>query len=121
MPASSPSSRSQPLGLIGIGLLGTALAERLMGAEFRVIGFDLAADKRALLTQLGGVAVPDPADIFRKCERVLLSLPSHREVGALVTSVGSTLRPGTVVIDTTTGDPASSEALATELAARGVT
>ena len=121
MPASSPSSRDQPLGLVGVGLLGTALAERLSAGGFRVMGFDLVPERLADLTRLGGVVAADPADVFRQCDRVLLSLPSHREVTTLFAQHAGGLRAGTVVIDTTTGDPASSETLAAELAVRGVT
>ena len=42
------------VGLVGIGLLGQALAHRLLGAGFEVAGFDVDPAKNARLAQLGG-------------------------------------------------------------------
>jgi L-threonate 2-dehydrogenase len=42
------------VGLIGVGLLGQALAHRLLGAGFEVIGFDVDPAKSARLAELGG-------------------------------------------------------------------
>lgn len=110
---------ARPLGLIGIGLLGTALAERLRAAGHPVLGFDVAAARQDALRALGGTVAAGAAEVFAGADRVLLSLPSHREVNALLASLGGPPRAGTILIDTTTGDPASSEALATDLARHG--
>ncbi len=110
-----------PLGLIGIGLLGSALAERLLAAGFGVLGHDLDAPRRDDFRHRGGTVAADAAEIFRRCDRVLLSLPSHTEVTALLAAARASLRPGLMLLDTTTGDPTTSEQLARELAARDVT
>jgi 3-hydroxyisobutyrate dehydrogenase-like beta-hydroxyacid dehydrogenase len=68
-----------------------------------------------------GVSVAPAGDVFRACDRVILSLPSHREVGQVIAASATALHPGHIIIDTTTGDPEHSEALALELAGRGVT
>ncbi len=36
-----PITKTKPLGLIGLGLVGTSLAKRFIDAGFRVIGFDI--------------------------------------------------------------------------------
>lgn len=114
----SPSPAA-PVGLIGIGLLGTVLAERLVASGFQVVGFDLDASRVADFGRLGGAAVESAGEVLRRADRVLLSLPSHREVEALLLAEAAALRAGLTVIDTTTGDPASAQALATACAARG--
>ena len=43
---------SEPIGIIGIGLMGTTLARRLLDAGFDVVGFDIDAEKRAGLNTL---------------------------------------------------------------------
>ena len=108
------------VGLIGLGLMGTALSERLLGASQRVIGWDIDAGRRTGLRERGGEAARDLQDVFGSCSRVLLSLPSHREVGDVVRDTGASLSRGLTIIDTTTGDPASSEELARTLSERGV-
>ena len=52
---------------------------------------------------------------------MLLSLPSHREVADVIEAAGSSLSRGLTIIDTTTGDPASTRELARMLGDRGIT
>ncbi len=44
----------QPLGIIGLGLLGGALAERALTGGLAVLGFDLDDGRRASCQQSGG-------------------------------------------------------------------
>lgn len=117
----SSSLPTPPLGLIGIGLLGSVLAERLLAGGFAVHGYDLDAGRQQSFGRVGGTPARDAAAVLAACPRVLLSLPSHREVTALLAEHSAALRPGHVIIDTTTGDPATAEAIARDLAVRGIT
>ncbi|MFM1747791.1 MAG: hypothetical protein RLZZ188_1457 [Verrucomicrobiota bacterium] len=112
---------SPPLGLIGVGLLGSVLAERLIAGGFEVLGHDIDAGRLEAFGRIGGNAAPSAGELFRRTERVVLSLPSHREVAEVLRENAAALRPGLIVIDTTTGDPDSSAALAAALAERGAT
>src|SRR5947207_2534198 len=60
--------RTNSVGLIGIGLLGQALARRLLGAAFEVVGFDVDAAKLARFSELGGDAAATVAEIARRCD-----------------------------------------------------
>lgn len=42
------------VGLVGIGLVGTAMAERLLAAGYSVVGYDIDATAAARLEKLGG-------------------------------------------------------------------
>ena len=107
-----------PLGVIGLGLMGRALAGRLLAAGVTVVGFDRdPAAGRAL----GGTVPLSPAEVALTAPVLFLSLPDHHAVAAVVSDMGSSLRPGHIIIDTSTGDPAAAGALGDELAARGVT
>src|SRR5262245_20405287 len=116
------------VGLIGLGLMGSALADRLLGAGRRVIGWDIDTGRCAALRERGGDVAGGAQQVFAGCSRVLLSLPSHREAGEVVRAAGATLgrgpalslSKGLTIIDTTTGDPASTEELARALEAQGV-
>ncbi|MES2692963.1 MAG: NAD(P)-dependent oxidoreductase [Verrucomicrobiota bacterium] len=114
-------SPSKPVGLIGLGLVGSAFSERLLARQLSVLGWDIGAAQRDTFATLGGTLLASVSEVFDRCERVILSLPSHREVGDVIDLAAFALRPGHIIIDTTTGDPASTAALAVELAARGVT
>jgi 3-hydroxyisobutyrate dehydrogenase-like beta-hydroxyacid dehydrogenase len=109
------------VGLIGLGLIGSALAERLLGAGQRVAGWDIDPARVTALRQGGGENAAGADEVFSTCPRVLLSLPSHREVADVIEAAGSSLSRGLTIIDTTTGDPASTRELARMLADRGIT
>lgn len=108
------------IGLVGLGLMGSALADRFLAAGQPVVGWDIDAERRAVLREHGGNVARDVQEIFGRCSRVVFSLPSHREVGDVVRDAGASLGNGTTIIDTTTGDPASTEELARALRERGV-
>ena len=72
-----PRSSNPKLGLIGIGLMGTALAERLLNAGVNVIGWDRVPERRAALTSLGGVCAASASEVLAACDRVLLTRMPH--------------------------------------------
>lgn len=53
----------QTVGIIGLGLMGQAVAGRLVGAGYRVCGYDLKAEARARAAAQGVDAVPDARDV----------------------------------------------------------
>ena len=108
------------IGLVGLGLMGSALADRLLAAGQPVLGWDTDAERRTALHERGGGVARDLQEVFGSCSRVLLSLPTHREVGDVVQTAGAALSRGLTIVDTTTGDPASTEELARTLNERGV-
>jgi 3-hydroxyisobutyrate dehydrogenase-like beta-hydroxyacid dehydrogenase len=108
------------IGLIGVGLLGSALAERLIGRGFRVLGADVVSARREALARLGGEAIKDPAEVFHACDRVVLCLPTSAIVAAVIDGSEAAIRPGSTILDTTTGSPGEVEAMGRRLAARGV-
>jgi 3-hydroxyisobutyrate dehydrogenase-like beta-hydroxyacid dehydrogenase len=109
-----------PIGVIGLGLMGSALAERLLGAGHRVMGWDIDPGRIQALRERGSEVAKDARQVFSGCRRVILSLPSHREVSDVIQEAGPLLTRGLTILDTTTGDPASTEELARSLGARGI-
>ncbi|MST95261.1 MAG: NAD(P)-dependent oxidoreductase [Pedosphaera sp.] len=108
------------IGIIGLGLMGSALACRLRQGGFTVRGFDTDAQCVAAFVALGGEMAGDANAVLGACEVVLLSLPDHREVRAVLAEGVAHLRAGQIVVDTTTGDPDAAVESARQLAARGV-
>ncbi len=96
------SDREPRVGLIGLGLMGGALAERLGLAGMEVAGWDLLPE-RCL-----GAATAE--QVFAECGRVVLSLPDSRI--AMRVLEGAAVRAGQIIIDTTTGDPQDALAMA---------
>ena len=106
------------VGIIGLGLLGGAIAQRLIVQGVSVAGYDILADKRDALSNSQGVAMSDAQAMFDGCDEILLSLPTSDIVRALLNSVHP--RPGTLILDTTTGDPVAMQSFGEELRSKGV-
>jgi len=122
-PEEPAEAEPEAIGLIGIGLVGTALAENLLAAGYDVVGFARTPASRARLTRLGGRVVSAPAEVASEATRVILSLPDSDVVEQVVAGPGGLLAASgslRLVLDTTTGEPERTEALAAQCAARRV-
>lgn len=108
----------EKIGLIGAGLMGTALAERLLAAGFRVVAWDRDASRLAAAAALGAEAASGVAMMGANCRRTIFSLPDSNVVAEVLSGMEGSLSE--IVIDTTTGDPAHAVRLAASLAERGV-
>jgi 3-hydroxyisobutyrate dehydrogenase-like beta-hydroxyacid dehydrogenase len=110
---------ARPIGLIGCGLLGSALAERMLVGGLTLVGYDRDLAARDRLVCLGAAAAPSATDVAGQCSTVVLCLPDSSVVRAVIDDLGDDLTPDTLVIDATTGDPDETAALARRLADRG--
>lgn len=122
-PNEPPDTERETIGLIGIGLVGTALAENLLAAGYQVIGFARSEASREKLVRLGGRAAGRAGQVAEEAARVILSLPDSDVVDQIVSGPGGLLAAGSglrLILDTTTGVPERTEALAARCAAHGV-
>lgn len=110
----------EPIGLVGIGLLGTALAERFLRGGHAVLGFDLSEGRRQALRGLGGEAAGSVLDVGRRCRRVVFCLPDSAVVTAVLRELEGHLSPGSAILDATTGDPEQTARAGRSLADGGV-
>jgi 3-hydroxyisobutyrate dehydrogenase-like beta-hydroxyacid dehydrogenase len=111
------------VGLVGIGLVGTALSETLRASGFEVIGFDPREERRRALESLGGRAALSLKDVVGQVECLILSLPDSEAVAEVVEAPGGILSfpsPVQFILDTTTGDPEKTEVLAIRLETKGI-
>ena len=94
------------VGVIGLGLVGSALAEQFLAAGFDVCGHDFDPARTAALQKLGGMPLASNAEVARRCQRLVLSLPAS-DIAAQVLEETVGELAGKLVIDTTTGEPES--------------
>jgi 3-hydroxyisobutyrate dehydrogenase-like beta-hydroxyacid dehydrogenase len=109
-----------PIGLIGVGLLGTALAERMLAAGLNVLGYDCEPACGQRLKAIGGRFAAKLGEVAKECEDIVLCLPDSHVVAAVIDESGSQLAEGRLIIDATTGDPEDTVAMAERLAGRGI-
>lgn len=98
---SSPDP-SSPLGIIGLGLLGSALAERALVGDLTVLGCDPDPSRRAQLEQSGGRVLAPAREVARACRRILLVLPNDGMTREVMQEIAPVLTPGTIILDATT-------------------
>ncbi len=111
------------VGIVGLGLMGTAMSQKLMEAGYRVQGFDVDGSRMEVLAQNGGTPAASAGETARDADFVLVSLLYSsvvREVCLGEGGVADSARAGLVVIDTSTSSPDDSERLGADLRARGV-
>jgi len=111
------------IGIVGLGLLGHAIASRLIKAGHAVIGFDVLPDRVSALAAMGGKPAPSAAAVAQSAEAVCTLLPSLATAEAAILGAGGILagaRPGLAVIQMSTISPTLTERLAREVTARGL-
>jgi 3-hydroxyisobutyrate dehydrogenase-like beta-hydroxyacid dehydrogenase len=113
-------SEKRSIGLLGVGLVGSALGARLIAAGYPVCGYDPVPDAGPRLASLGGRSLASEREVGRECRRLVLSLPTSDDVDAVMAALDDELAAGDLIIDTTTGDPERVEHLAQSLQARGI-
>jgi 3-hydroxyisobutyrate dehydrogenase len=112
------------VAFLGLGAIGAPMARQLAGRSFELAVWNRTAEKAQRVAEAGKVRVAaTPADAARGADVVITCLPTSREVEALLDGpdgLEAGLAAGAVLVDCTSGDPATSRRIAARLAARGV-
>ena len=103
------------VGIIGLGLVGNALAERLIAAGFSVTGYDTQPAQNEALSKLGSQPAANAVETARSCQTILFSLPTSEIAAAVVEDIEPYL-PGKTILDTTTGQPDATARMGQQLA-----
>jgi 3-hydroxyisobutyrate dehydrogenase-like beta-hydroxyacid dehydrogenase len=111
------STSRRPVGVVGLGLMGSALAERLLAADYPVVVYNRTRSKADPLLARGAQWSDNPLVV---CDRIVISLYTTDIVEQMLLQLESGLRSGQILLDTTTGDPRQTAALGQRLAKRGV-
>ena len=111
------------IGVVGLGLLGHAIASRLVAAKHRVVGSDVVPARVEALKALGGEPAASVAAVAKSAEAVCTVLPSLDAVEAVILGadgIAGAASSGSTVIQMSTISPALTERLAREVTARGL-
>jgi 3-hydroxyisobutyrate dehydrogenase-like beta-hydroxyacid dehydrogenase len=114
-------TEARQIGLAGLGLLGSALAHRLLSAGFSPKGYDIDAAKVAAFAKVGGIAAS--LDEVARCDVVLLAVFDTTQVEDVVeNALLPALTPGIpkTVLCASTCDPDRIAALVENIAPRGL-
>lgn len=99
------------LGLIGCGNMGGGMAAQLLGNQCALMCYDPNTDILRKMEKLGATTVSSLIEVARACDIIILSLPKAAIVNAVMEEIMPDIQPGTVILDTSTSEPATSQAL----------
>jgi 3-hydroxyisobutyrate dehydrogenase len=111
------------IGFIGLGNMGAPMARNLLKAGHWLSVCDLSAAAVAALAETGASACDSPAAVARsEAELIITMLPAAAHVKAVYLGEGGLLdqvRPGLLLIDSSTIDPLSAREVAAAARAHG--
>ena len=108
------------MGSIGLGHMGTAVAERVLQAGFPLLVYNRTAAKAEAVAEWGATVVGSAADLAAQVDVVLTSLSNDEALESVAREVLPAARPGTVLVDMSTVSPAASARVAAEADAASV-
>ena len=100
------------VGLIGLGNMGTAFAERLLDAGYGLVVMNRTPAKAAPLEARGATLAGSYADLAERADVVLTSLADDDALDEVAAALLAVAKPGTVLVDTSTVSPAVSARVA---------
>lgn len=106
-----------PVGVIGLGVMGSAMSHHIIAAGHETVGFDIDPVRRG---EYAGSAAESVAEVARRVQTVLLSLPSSEALAQVAAELANSASPGTVAVDMGTLPLADKEAAHALLASSGV-
>ncbi|MGZ5159356.1 MAG: NAD(P)-dependent oxidoreductase [Burkholderiales bacterium] len=115
------------VGVIGAGLMGTAVAQRLIAGGFEALAYDIDADKRGAIARTGASPIAEVGTIIRGCEVIVVCVFNTEQVEDVIAGPGGGVdaiaqggNAARLFIVTNTCDPDRLARLAERVKASGV-
>ena len=111
------SNATATAGVIGLGAMGAPMARNLARAGLLRAVWNRTSDKAAVLAaELGVEHAPDPAALAQQCDIVVTCVSADADLLSVIDALQPGLRANALVIDTSTVQPATAQAIAARLA-----
>jgi 3-hydroxyisobutyrate dehydrogenase-like beta-hydroxyacid dehydrogenase len=116
------SVKKKPVaGVIGLGIMGSAMAGNLVKAGFSVFGYDPVVKARVQLKQAGGRSCSSAEQVAKNARLIITSLPSVEALEKVCTELIAAKRRGLIVAETSTLPEGAKRSARDLLAERGIT
>ncbi len=93
---------SKAVGMIGLGIMGSAMSSNLIRAGFKVLGYDVLPRRRQEHRKAGGNVARNCRELARGCDIVVTSLPSSGALLETAAELAKSSRANQIVIETST-------------------
>jgi putative dehydrogenase len=110
---------SKAVGMIGLGIMGSAMSSNLIRAGFKVLGYDVLPRRREELRKSGGTPARNCREVAKKCEIIVTSLPSSDALMDTAAELSKSSSAKQIVIETSTLPIPVKEEARKRLAERG--
>ena len=90
------------VGIVGLGIMGGAIARNLVDRGWRVIGFDTDAGKRAELAAANVIIADNVAQVARDAPVIMTSLPTPAAVETVAKAIANSGQSPRIVIELST-------------------
>jgi 3-hydroxyisobutyrate dehydrogenase len=107
------------LGIIGCGNMGGGMASQLVKNGFELTCFDPSPENSGKMAALGATTTASASALAKICDVILLSLPKAAVVEAVMAQMLPDIQAGTVILDASTSEPATSQAMSAKGAEHG--
>ena len=99
--------------------MGGGMATHLIGNGIALTCFDQSTENRAKMAKVGAVTTTSSVALAQACDVIILSLPKAAVVEAVMAEMLADIQPGTVILDASTSEPATSQAMSLKGAEHG--
>src|SRR5688572_5872856 len=113
------ATRTTRVGVVGLGIMGSAIAGHLLRGGYRVIGYDVLEDRRDAHRRAGGATASSAREVADESSVVISSLPSSDALLRTAAELRRAPRRPRVVVETSTLPVAVKEKARRTLAAAG--
>ena len=113
---------TSPVGVVGLGIMGGAMARNLLADGLEVVGYDPAEQPAADFVSAGGTLLASPLDVGRASALILVSVASTAALHSVVheeRGLAGAAGPGSVVVETSTLPLSDKESARAILATKG--
>ncbi|MGE0444874.1 MAG: NAD(P)-dependent oxidoreductase [Vicinamibacterales bacterium] len=114
----------EPVGFIGLGLMGRPMATNLLNAGYPLVVHSRSRGPVDALAALGARTAATPGEVAAAATRIITMVPDSPDVEQVLEGedgVFARMQPGTIVIDMSSIAPATARRLAERARARGGT
>lgn len=111
------------IGFIGIGTMGSRMAEQVLKAGYPVYVYDILQEPMDTAEKKGAILCSNPADVVRNTDIFITMVRNSREVEEVVfgeKGVLEGIHPGHIFIDMCSAEPGSTKKIAAVMEEHGV-
>lgn len=119
----SANNEFKRIGVVGIGTMGHIIVEKLMECGYDVNVFDVSKAALDVAKGKGAHITGTPAELAKISDLIFMSLPGIDQIEAVIfgeSGMIEELKKGSIIADTSTVDPITTQKVAKRLSEKGV-